>query len=255
MPTEVALFWLLLAGFLVADNLVLVPAGGDCLQFGRSGRLHYRPGLRLQARGRDLVLLNPLNPFDRIAITQRIGGPAAGAAWRTSRLQLRAGLPGANALSWLGCAYLAAWCVLAVASWHLHFGAVLAALGVCHLLAWAFAVTQLLRHRLALQLSGAQAFGLAAEALFVPAYTLNLGKRVWYRQRLDLPALTLGLWRLKRMAETPDKALYTHQLAERLEAWALDHALDGPEAPASRSHTWLQEARACLTTSTRSAGS
>jgi hypothetical protein len=255
VPTEVALFWLLLAGFLVADNLVLVPAGGDFLKFGRRGRLHYLPGLRLQARGRDLVLLNPLNPFDRIALTSRSGGRAQARAWRASRQQLRAGLAGANALGWLGCAYLGAWLLLAVLSWHLHFGVVLATLGLCHLLAWALGLALLLRHRLAWRLSGSQAFSLAAEALFVPAYTLNLGKRVWYRQRLDLPALTLGLWRLKRMPETPDKALYAQQLAERLDGWALDHDTDNPAAQPAWPRTWLMEARACLKASTPSAGS
>lgn len=254
MPSEVALFWLLLAGFLVADNLVLVPAGGDYLKFGRAGRLHYLPGQRLQARGRDLVLLNPLNPFDRIALTQRVAGPATAPKWRAARQQLHAGLPGANALAWLGVAYLLALMALLLLSFQLHFGVVLAALGLWHLLAWGCGLSLLLRHRRALRLAGGQVFTLAAEALFVPAYTLNLGKRVWFKHRLDLPALSLGLWQLKRMPETSAKALYAHQLNERLDDWALDLDIDQLQAQPAWQRPWLKEARACLMASTPPAG-
>ena len=144
---------------------------------------------------------------------------------------------------------------LLVLSFQLHFGVVLAALGLWHLLAWGCGLTLLLRHRAALRLSGGQVFTLAAEALFVPAYTLNLGKRVWFRHRLDLPALTLGLWCLKRMPEAPAKALYAHQLAERLDDWALDLDNDPAHAQPSWQRPWLKEARACLTASTPRAGS
>jgi hypothetical protein len=257
VPSEVALFWLLLAGFLVADNLVLVPAGGDYLKFSRDGRLHYLPGLRLQARGRDLVLLNPLSPFDRIALTRRIAGRATAGAWRASHRKVQASLPGANGLSWLGVAYLLVLLGLLVLSFQLHFGVVLAALGLWHLLAWVCGLTLLLTHRSALGLAGGQVFTLAVEALFVPAYTLNLGKRVWFRHRLDLPALTVGLRWLKRMPETPAKALYAHQLAERLDDWALDLDLDNNNSTAQPAwqRPWLKEARACLTASTPLAGS
>lgn len=37
MPHEIALFWLVVAGFLLADNLVFVPAGCELLRFGRRG--------------------------------------------------------------------------------------------------------------------------------------------------------------------------------------------------------------------------
>lgn len=42
MNLEVALFWTIAAGFLIFDNFLLIPVGGDYLRFRRNGKLHYR---------------------------------------------------------------------------------------------------------------------------------------------------------------------------------------------------------------------
>jgi len=66
-----------------------------------------------------------------------------------------------------------------------------------HILAWALALAMLLLPRPSLELSG----GRTAEALFVPAYTIKLRKRVWFRRTLDLPALAVGLRELRRVED------------------------------------------------------
>jgi hypothetical protein len=75
VQTEILLFWVVTAGFLIADNLVLLPAGRDYLRFGMRGRLVYSAATRLEARGRELVMLNPLDLFHRAAVTTRGLGP------------------------------------------------------------------------------------------------------------------------------------------------------------------------------------
>lgn len=56
----------------------------------------------------------------------------------------------------------------------------------------------------------------AAEALLVPAYTINLGKRLWSKTMLDLPAMSLGIRQAKRTRDEFERELAMHQLRERL---------------------------------------
>ena len=274
-----------LAGLLFVDNLVLVPAGGDHLRFGLRGRFRYDAGSRMQARQRDLVLLNPLNPFDRIALTQRHIGNVSAAQWRASRRMVRVSLSASNQLSFLGSVYLLVLCCLALASLEVYFGFILLALGVAHLVTWLLAVWTLLRKKVALGLDNVRIFALASEALFVPGYLVNLGKRVWFKNQLDLAGLTLGIRQLKRMPFGGDHDLYhlrlTRRLAEIADDWDLGDASEDEvhhsgtsplpgiahepassvqqEGTASSSRSglkaWIREARQCLMTSANAEGS
>jgi hypothetical protein len=241
VPHEIALFWLVLAGFLFVDNLVLVPRGGDFLGFGARGRLDYRPGVRFQLRGRDLVVLNPLNPFDRVALTRRAMGFVSGEQLKAARKKVRDTLPVLNTLSCLGCGYLVVLLALASVSFRVHFGQVLAVLLAVHLAVWVAALLVLTAHRGALQLTRRQALAASLEALFVPGYLVNLGKRVWYRQVLDLPAMALGIRQLRRTRDAAQRELYAFNLATRLDELA-GAAEPGPtpstkeEPPAKAAH-------------------
>lgn len=246
MP-DVALFWAVLAGFLLVDNLVLLPAGGDHLRFGMRRRLRCDAGTRLEALRRDMVLLNPLNPFDRVAVTDRTIGELDPAALRTALRRVATSLAPLNRLSWIGVAYLVGWAVLAALSSRLPFGPVLLALAVLHLCAWAASAFVVLRSYPALHLTKGRAWSLLAEALFVPAYTVNLGKRAWYRHRLDIPALAYGLHALKRVRGEAEREQQAHRLSVRLDACA--------EQGDAGSHAFIHRARTCLRTSVPSIGS
>jgi hypothetical protein len=280
LQTDVALFWAVLAGLLWFDNLVLVPRGGDCMKFDGTGRLWYEPSRRLQARGRDLVLLNPLNPFDRLVLTQRAVGPLAAAPWRSSQKQVRQSVGGLNRLSWLGSGYLVLLLALAVSSLYTYFGLVLALLACTHLLVWGMSLRVLVQHRAVIDLTRYQVFTLAIEALLVPGYLVNLAKRVGLKRTLDLPALSLGLRKARRMADDPARELYCLRLLGRLDEVAFDlglspgeqsvdahpatgaprddfHAFSpqaaamppGPALPRPALLAWMEDARKCLTTS------
>lgn len=252
MNIEITLFWLVIAGFLLADNLVLVPVGGDHLRFGFRGRLRYRPGTEFQLRGRDLIALNPLNPFDRIALTKAMGGRTSHRPMRFALQSVRRALPGLNALSLIGSAYLLSLMVLALLSWQIPFGIVLVALATLHLAAWICLLVVTLRYQRGMMLSRYRILVLLVEAFFVPAYAVNLGKRAWYKPRLDLPALVVGLRELRRMPQGPTRELLSLQLAQRLETLANDQ--DGLALGRDRLPSWIEEARLCLKSSAPSNG-
>jgi hypothetical protein len=241
---EIVLFWAVAAGFLIVDNLRLIPAGGDYLRFGRQGALRYEPAARLEARGRDLIFLNPLNLFHRAALTSSVLGRLEPRQLRAARRMLRAAVPTLNLLSWLGTLYLVLTVALACVSMQFSFALVLAAFLGMHLLFWALSASVLVWQRKRLALTGQQVAAFVAEGFFVPAYTINLGKRVWFKHTLDLPAMTLGLWQGKSLRDEHARELWVHQLGQRLDL--LEIAL--PDGDATPMRPLITEARACLTT-------
>lgn len=252
MPNEIALFWLVAAGFFLFDNLVFVPAGHDMLRFGRKGRLRYSAHKRLEASGREVVLLNPLNLFDRGVLTTHCLGDLRPAAWRTGQRQVRRALPALNAFSWLGSTYLVIALVLAWASFRTDFSLCLLALILAHAVFWLIGLGLLLRRRHDLHLSGHEVFVFAAEALFVPAYLMNMGRRLVSRKQLDMPALGVGLHQLKRLAVgSVQRELLVYQLRERLATLETNLGLELDDTPTSSAHSqqqqWIQKARSCLT--------
>ncbi len=229
MQTEIVLFWVVAAGFLVADNLVLLPAGQDYLRFGMRGHLVYSAATRLEARGRELVMLNPLNLFHRAAVTTRGLGPLTASGFRVARKQVAQGLPTLNTFAWLGYAYLLFAVGLASLSFGVHFGSVLASFLATHMVFAVVATILLVRRREKLRLSGYQTLVFAVEAMLVPAYTINLGKRLWTKTVLDLPAMSLGIRQAKRARDEFDRELAMHQLRERLKLLESSMEIGDPE--------------------------
>lgn len=244
MVSEIVLFWAVAAGFLVVDNLRLIPSGGDYLRFGRRGTLRYEPGARLEARGRDLIFLNPLNLFHRAALTSSVLGRLEPKQLRAARQSVRSAVPTLNLLSWLGTLYLVLAAALASLSMRFSFALVLASFLGVHLVFWALSAGVLVWRKKKLGLTGRQVAVFVAEGFFVPAYTINLGKRLWFKHTLDLPAMTLGLWQGKSLRDERDQELFVHQLSQRLDL--LETSLPDGDAPALR--PLITEARACLTT-------
>jgi hypothetical protein len=241
LDSGVALFWVVLWGFVFIDNLVLLPHGHDALRWGRSERLRYADGARVELLGRQLLFLNPLDPFDRIVITTCEGGVLRAAGYRVASRRLRAGHRTANRLSWLGAAYLALVLALTLASWWLPFVQVLIALAVVHFSAWAVACAIVVPQRTRLGSTGEATLKLLAEAVFVPAYTLDIAKRMCSRTRLDIPALGVGL----RELDAPDEAATRARLAFTL-TQRLDDLAARTDATRGELQPWLDEARTCL---------
>lgn len=268
MINDIALFWAVVAGFLVADNFLLIPRGGDFVRFSRSGAFKYDPLSRLQAMGRDLVFLNPLNLFDRAAFTSSCIGQINPSQFRKARHKIRSALPCLDVFAWVGYAYLSVVMALAVASTRVGVGfeLVLFAFIACHAAFWLLTTAMLVAWRHSLALSDYQTFVYAAEAFFVPAYNINMSKRLWFRHTLDLPALAVGLHQLKSIKDESSREYYVYRLGKRFDDLEADLELEWPEAGVSVDEgsenartmngkadetraaiNWLKEARLCLT--------
>lgn len=270
MPSETALFWLVVAAFLFFDNLIIVPQGCDLLRFGRRGKLRYEASSRLSAAGKEIVLLNPLNLFDRGLVTTRCFGDVDPRQWRQGRALVSSALPTLNGFSSLGYAYMVIVVFLAALSFRIGFTPALIGFVVLHLVVWSVAVAALVVRRRQLQLTGYETFSSAAEALFVPAYLMNLGKRLIYKKRVAISALGLGLRELQRTVDEDDRAGLTLKLASRLDVLEMTqgHEADegatdsadprdtragdlGAAGAAELNHLnatqqWIMEARTCL---------
>lgn len=272
MPNETAFFWLVVATFLFFDNLIIVPHGCELLRFGRCGILRYDASSRLSAGGREMVLLNPLNLYDRGLVTTKCFGDVEPRQWRQSRELVNTALPTLNGFSSMGYVYLMLVVFLAVLSFRVGFTPALIGFVGLHLLVWMAAVAGLIVRRRQLLLSGSGVLGAAAEALFVPAYLMNLGKRLVYKRRVGISALGLGLRQLKRTVNEGDRDELALKLSGRLELLEMTqgHEVDeaSPESSSpmdtragdlgaagaemlahlSATQQWIMEAKACLKT-------
>jgi len=180
---------------------------------------------------------------------------------------VRDALPRLNVFAWVGYVYLLVAMMLAVASFRVPFELVLYAFIGCHTLFWLLTTAMLLAWRHNLALSGYQAFVYAAEALFVPAYNINMSKRLWFRHTLDLPAMALGLRQIKSIGDKSNREFYVYMMGKRLDDLEAGLEIEGPGSRVSvdeRSENagavdyemgearaalkWLKEARSCLTT-------
>lgn len=217
MAGETALFWLVVAAFLFFDNLIIVPHGCDVLRLDRRGAIRYDASNRMSGAGREMVLLNPLDLFDRGLISSRCFGDVQPRHWRQSRAWLKSALPVLNALSILGYFYLLAVVFLAFASFRVGFTPALIGFVSLHATFWTSALLILILYRGQLQFSGSAVVGAAAEAFFVPAYLMNLGKRLLYKRKAQISCLGLGLRELKRTTDADERELFALRLRQRLE--------------------------------------
>lgn len=252
---DIALFWLVVAGFLLADNVVVVPRDCDLLRVGWRGTIRYDAGTRLHLARREVVLLNPVNLFERVLITTRCFGDIAPAQWRRGRTLVRSALPLLNALNVLGYTYLLLTAGLAYLSFQAPFLSVLMAFAILHALIWILCTAILIGERCQLRLSGYEIAVLCAETAFVPAYLMNLGKRALHRHRVGISALGLGLRQCNLITDADERAWAVFRLRERLlwlgltqghEVDELARSADATRSPLTTTQEWIEKAEACL---------
>ncbi len=243
--TETHAFWLLLLAFAFADNLHWLPAGGDLLSLNRHGRPRYAHRRRHLATGRDVLFTNPFNLLDRVVHARLVTESEVPTAYRRE-LAAAAKLARATVpLAWLGWAYaaflaLACWASLAVS-----FGAVVLPLLAGHLAFWLAAalLTWRLFKRAGLGAShvAKRAVWVLVEALFVPAYVINLSRKLLLLQPASLSSLRMHLRGLPKLRarDAPAAELRRYELAQTLST-ELDR-----ETAAGLHHT-LEEWQTCL---------
>jgi hypothetical protein len=211
---ETLLFWVTLLAFLVFDNLIVVAKGKDCLSISRRGRPYYRSRQRNSFAGRDVVFLNPINLFDRIISTERV---TLGEDAHRYKRDL-------NSFAYLGYLYLLYLVANCYLSFVFGFEAVVINLLVGHALIWICAVVFVLLLFRGQELPKGKAISVLVEAFFVPAYLVNLNKKLLRLRDSNICAIRLHIRALKRVAED-DAELIRYELLNQTNA-ALDEESD-----------------------------
>jgi hypothetical protein len=221
---ETLLFWVILLGFLVFDNLVVVAKGKDFLSISRYGRPYYKYRQRNSFAGRDVVFLNPINLFDRVISTERVTLHEETHRYKRELRSIESLTRGLNSFAYLGYLYLLFLTSNCYLSFLFGFESVVVILLVGHALIWMLAVSFVLLLLKAQELPKGKVISLLVEALFVPAYLVNLNKKILQLKESRICAIRLHIRALKRVA-VEDAELIRYELINQTNA-ALDEESD-----------------------------
>lgn len=214
---EVLFFWLILSAFLVFDNLVVIARGSDSLSISRHGKSYYKSRQRNTFAGRDILFLNPLNLFDRVIFVERVTLKEDPYLYKKELRSIEFLAKELNPFAYLGFVYFLYLGVNCYISFLFGFETVVLNLLVGHLSVWLCSVVLVLllfRHQ-ALPKGGV--ISVLFEAFFVPAYLVNLNKKILRLKHSQICALRLHIRKLKR-APMDDVELIRYELLNQTTA-------------------------------------
>lgn len=221
---ETLLFWVTLLAFLVFDNLIVIAKGKDCLTISRRGRPYYKSRQRNSFAGRDVVFLNPINLFDRVISVERVTLSEDTRRYKRELRLLESLARDLNSFAYLGYLYFLYIIINCYLSIVFSFEAIVVNLLVGHILIWICAVVFVFLFLRAQELPKGKVVSILVEALFVPAYLVNLNKKFLRLRESDICALRLHIRALKRVADD-DADLIRYELLNQTNA-ALDEESD-----------------------------
>jgi len=221
---ETLLFWVTLLAFLVFDNLIVIAKGKDCLTISRRGRPYYKSRQRNSFAGRDVVFLNPINLFDRVISVERVTLSEDTRRYKRELRLLESLARDLNPFAYLGYLYFLYIIINCYLSIVFSFEAIVVNLLVGHILIWICAVVFVFLFLRAHELPKGKVVSILVEALFVPAYLVNLNKKFLRLRESDICALRLHIRALKRVADD-DADLIRYELLNQTNA-ALDEESD-----------------------------
>jgi len=221
---ETLLFWATLSAFLVFDNLISVARGKDCLSVSRRGKPCYKSRQRNTFAGRDVFILNPINLFDRVIYVERVTQKEVPLSYRSELRSIESLAIDLNLFAYLGYLYFLYLGVNCYLSFVLGFEAVVLNLIVGHLLFWTCSVVFVILLLRKQNLPKGGVVSALFEALFVPAYLVNLNKKILRLRHSELCALRIHIRRLKT-SSLEDADLIRYELLKQTNA-ALDDEVD-----------------------------
>jgi hypothetical protein len=221
---ETLLFWVTLLAFLIFDNLIVVAKGKDYLNICRRGKPYYKSRQRNVFAGREVVLLNPLNLFDRVISVERVTKSEEVHHYKSELRSIESLARGLNPFAYLG--YLYFFYILANCYFSFVFGfeAIVINLLIGHILIWVCALVFVLFLIRSQEMPKGKVISVLFEALFVPAYLVNLNKKFLRIRHSEICALRLHVRALKRAAKNDDD-LIRYDLVNQINA-ALDDETD-----------------------------
>jgi hypothetical protein len=224
MIRETLLFWTLLLAFLFIDNIITLANGKDALSFDRKGKPYYKFRQRNKFGNRNIILLNPLNLFDRIVSANELTLRDEKYQYKRDLRSIKFLAINTNSFVYLGYFYLFYLIINCYLSFALSFEAVVLNILIGHIVAWlcsAF-VFALLYKQLSLPLGSVSI--LLAEALFVPAYLINLGKKISLLKSIEFCTLRFYMRKIKTTPEV-SLELVRYELLSQVNS-ALDGEVD-----------------------------
>jgi hypothetical protein len=236
--SETILFWVALFAFLIADNLVAIPPGKDFLTVNRLGQPYYKSRQRNLFAAKELILLNPFNLFDRGVMAERLTAQEYRASYKNELRSIAFTAKKLNVLIYLGYAYLTYLLLNCYLSLVFGFEAVVVHLIVGHLAVWVVASLLVWRNSRLQFMPKAHTLSTLIECLFVPAYLVNLNKKLLRLKHTPLCSLRLYVRQLSRSLDN-EKELIQYQLDQQIQT-----ALETEIHPSQQAT--LKELQKCL---------
>lgn len=212
---ETLLFWVTLSTFLVFDNLLAVARGKDCLSINRRGKPYYKSRQRNTFAGREVIFLNPVNLFDRVIIAQQVTPKEGVPQYRKELRSIESLAKDLNHFAYLGYFYFAYLGFNCYLSFLFGFEAVVLNLLVGHLSVWVCSAIFILLLFRSQDLPRGGVISALVEALFVPAYLINLNKKILRLRQSEISALRLHIRSLKRAPDL-DVELLRYELLNQI---------------------------------------
>lgn len=211
---ETLLFWVTLLAFLVFDNLIALSKGKDFLSISRQGRPYYKSRQRNSFVGRDVVFLNPINLFDRVISTERVTLSEEPQRYKLELRSIESLAIDLNCFAYLGYLYLIYLLANCYLSFLFGFEAIVIHLLVGHAVFWLSALVFVFMFLRVQDLPKGKVISVLIEAFFVPAYLVNLNKKLLRLRESDICSLRLHVRAVKRLADE-DAELIRYELSNQ----------------------------------------
>jgi hypothetical protein len=237
---ETLLFWIVLFGFLVFDNFILVHHGKDFVSINKNGRLIYKSRTRTLLMGRDVLVLNPFNLMDRVVCTNKFNLIEKKDSYKSEVTSLRSFISSLTIFVYVGWAYVGCLIVCCYLSFSVNFELVVMPLLICHFTAWMVTSIALYFWNKNKTITTIKLVSQILENLLVPAYIVNLNRKLIQHLSLDISSIHFYVRSLKR--EDPnDVDKMRHELSQ-----LIDSQIEVEEEPAKLK--LLEEYKRCLAT-------
>lgn len=198
---ETLIFWLVLFGFLIFDNIIVIKHGKDVISIKKSGVLFYKCRTRNGFLGKEIVVLNPFNLLDRVVGTEALTIMENKDNYKEQLKIFKKYVKSLNIFVLIGWTYLFCLVVVCYFSFFVNFNFVVIPLLVCHFMAWISSSIAILLWNKTSTINTTTATIQIIENLLVPAYIVNLNKRLISHTSLDLSSLRFYMRNLKRTKE------------------------------------------------------
>ena len=237
---ETLLFWIVLFGFLVFDNFILVQHGKDFVSINKNGRLIYKSRTRTLLMGRDVLVLNPFNLFDRVVCTSKLKLVEKSDLYKAEVTSLRNFIRSLKIFVHVGWMYIGCLIVCCYLSFSVNFEFVVVPLLICHFTAWMITSIALCLWNKNKTITTIKLATQILENLLVPAYIVNLNRKLIHHLSLDISSIHFYVRNLKR-----EDSHYVDKIRYEL-SQLIDSQIEVEEEPVKLK--LLEEFKRCLAT-------